>query len=62
MQLDFEPRYAQALLNYLAGQKWSEVQALIPPLLQQMEAAQRAAQEAAGEANGARVVPMHQPA
>jgi len=61
MHMELEPRYVESLLNYLAGQKWGEVQSLIPPLVQELERAQRAAQEAAGDANGARVVPMHQP-
>ena len=63
MQMNLEPRYVEQLLNYLAGRPWGEVQALIPPLAQELEsAAKKQAQEqagmGAGEANGAQVIPM----
>jgi hypothetical protein len=64
MQFELELRYVEGLLNYLAARPWGEVQALLPPLIQQLEAAQaqQQAQQRAGEAQDARVVPIHQPA
>lgn len=64
MHLDLDPQLFERLLNYLATRPWMEVQGLMPPLLEQVEAnreAQEQAHAGAGDAHGARVVAMPHP-
>lgn len=44
MTIDFTNEQLQLLLNYLVQRPWGEVQAIIGPILQQVEAQQQAQQ------------------
>lgn len=55
--VEIEAKLAEGLLNYLANQKWGEVQGLIGPLLASVEQAQQKAQAGAGGAERLRAVP-----